>query len=253
MGNYSIESFIQDSHSICREERQYALFLYNILCRYGSAKMRKSLKNEKKTKIEHIFQVCRLKNAEKIGQVFYEASFTRDFFYRSKTANNGNFNDALIHYIYKEIMGCDGPIKYVGKVNNLGHNQLEREDLSPKIQDGQFEKLRFKAKCMMNVKPDIAVLYEENGRRYFLFLECKFETKEKPYKDKKTAMKLSQREVQWMVADFLCKYCFEGEIALSSHMVEKKSCLVQFVRNGGEKNGIEIETLIKLNHAILYK
>ena len=66
-------------------------------------------------------------------------------------------------------------------------------------------------------------------------------------------MKLSQREVQWMVADFLCKYCFEGEIALSSHMVEKKSCLVQFVRNGGEKNGIEIETLIKLNHAILYK
>ena len=50
MGNYSIESFIQDSHSICREERQYALFLYNILCRYGSAKMRKSLKNEKKTK-----------------------------------------------------------------------------------------------------------------------------------------------------------------------------------------------------------
>lgn len=61
MGNYSIESFIQDSHSICREERQYALFLYNILCRYGSAKMRKSLKNEKKQRLSIFFKYAGLK------------------------------------------------------------------------------------------------------------------------------------------------------------------------------------------------
>ena len=32
----SVEHFLQDEYSICREERQYAVFLYNILRKYRS-------------------------------------------------------------------------------------------------------------------------------------------------------------------------------------------------------------------------
>ena len=70
MDRYIIENFIKDNYSICREERQYALFLYNILCRYGSTETRKTLKDERKREIEHIFKVCQLENVE-IKQVFY--------------------------------------------------------------------------------------------------------------------------------------------------------------------------------------
>lgn len=257
MGMYSIENFIWDNHSICREERQYALFLYNILRKYSSMEIRRNLKDEEKEKIEHIFFICQLEHAD-VEQVFYEASFMRDFFKQSQKEKKVNFNNELIRYIYKEYVKCENNIEYSDEGKNLGHNQINREKLLQTIDDEQFDKLNFAARCMMNAKPDIAVLYKQNGKRYFLFLECKFETGEKSYTDKRTSTKLSlsQRKVQWMIADFLCKNVFKSgkEIKLAEYMVKnEESCLIQFGREEAKGNNIKIETLIKLNNDIFDK
>lgn len=52
----SIENFICDEFSICREERQYAVFLYNILRKYGDAGKRKKQAQD----IKDIFTECHI-------------------------------------------------------------------------------------------------------------------------------------------------------------------------------------------------
>lgn len=74
----SIEHFIEDKYSICREERQYAVFLYNILRKYNTENKRTD------EDIVSIFDACRIPLKAKIQSVFYEATFMRDFFERNR-------------------------------------------------------------------------------------------------------------------------------------------------------------------------
>ena len=247
-GYKNIDNYIKDKYSVCREERQYALFLYNILCKYGSKEIREKLDGEKKTKIEEIFEACQLKNAE-VKHVFYEATFMRDFFKRDKRCayvdkeSLGNkllnitceveehknpyeegvhikseerFNYLLLAYVLKmseenganslsnvsvqkEIM--DSVLKAIitsdeekaqKKIDsildlNLGANTgrirmndiiagMEKNEINQKV----IEKIK-RAKIMMNIKPDIAVIYEIGEKVYLKFLECKFESSEGSY------------------------------------------------------------------------
>jgi len=68
-----LEGFISDECSICREERQYALFLYNYICwikkNQDSYKLKEKLFGDSEIEIEY---------------VFYEATFMRDFFERDR-------------------------------------------------------------------------------------------------------------------------------------------------------------------------
>lgn len=80
---------------------------------------------------------------------------------------------------------------------------------------------------MMNAKPDIAVIYydEEKRENKLLFLECKFESYESSSQDGH-----KQSDIQWKIADFLCKHYLKEKIGIADKMDEEKSCIVKFVR-----------------------
>ena len=108
----------------------------------------------------------------------------------------------------------------------------------------------------MNSKPDIAVIYQKNGQRYLLFIECKFESSEGRYDS------LSQREVQYHIADFLCGYLNERNcqeyIKVSEKMKSGQSRIVRFKRSDRdgqepclpEEGNILIKMLIDYNDKI---
>lgn len=76
--NVPLEHFIRDEYSICREERQYAVFLYNILRKYRN----KDKRIDKE--VVSIFNACSIPRGAEIQNVFYEATFMRDFFERNR-------------------------------------------------------------------------------------------------------------------------------------------------------------------------
>lgn len=80
----SMENFIMDEYSICREERQYAVFLYNILRKYGKKQAREELAGEERDTILKILEACGIEADDDIEYVFYEATFMRDFFERER-------------------------------------------------------------------------------------------------------------------------------------------------------------------------
>ena len=80
----SIDNYINNECSICREERQYALYLSNVLRYYGKNPKNKTTNrigdNEK---VKNIFKACGFNDVDLknivIENVFYEATFMRDF------------------------------------------------------------------------------------------------------------------------------------------------------------------------------
>ena len=87
--NLSIDNYVKDNLSICREERQYALYLSNVLRYYGknpSGKPANRIGND--AEVKKIFIACGFKENELdnvvIENVFYEATFMRDFFERNR-------------------------------------------------------------------------------------------------------------------------------------------------------------------------
>lgn len=84
MGKYecSIENFINKddcAYSICRKERQYAVYLHDILRKY-----KKYADREKLEEFKNIFTACSIPEKADIENVFYEATFMRDFFERNR-------------------------------------------------------------------------------------------------------------------------------------------------------------------------
>ncbi len=226
-------------------------------------------KEKKKTEedsVSEIFTACQIPDDAEIMNVFYEATFMRDFFERNrrfklsknpsdkllnttffpdyqggdrfKLKSEESFNVKLIEYVTNKRISCTD--KDVEEVN-LGHNaipdgygELNKEEMTD-IQQ------------MMNAKPDIAIIYKEKVAKKLLFLECKFESGESSYKDG-----VKQVHIQWKIADFLCKsYLKEEGIKISERMKDKKSCIVKFVRKEpNEPNEIQINELINLNNKI---
>ena len=88
----SLNNYISDEYSICREERQYALFLSNILRKYRTKELRQTeiekretdSCNNSKNIVEEIFEVCHIPLSAQIMDVYYEASFMRDIFTRNR-------------------------------------------------------------------------------------------------------------------------------------------------------------------------
>ncbi|MCM1166134.1 MAG: hypothetical protein NC299_14285 [Lachnospiraceae bacterium] len=243
--------YVCGSASICREERQYSLFLYNILRKFYSERRR----DENHKAVKDIFKACSLPSNSDIREVFYEAALMRDIFERNrrlvlcsdpyinmyskkfnpdptgKFNSSNSFNYKLLEYLKEE--------NYIDP--NTPYDFKDERNLGGK--DSNFGDI---VREMMQAKPDIAVVYWVDGSYYLLFLECKFESDEKPYKSKK-----KQREIQWLIADFLCKYYFT-DLKVSPLMENRRSCLVRFVRNEPKKpNEIEITTLIDLNKEFL--
>lgn len=285
----SIENFISDKYSICREERQYVLFLYNVLRYYSTPKSR-----EGKMDVQKIFTACGLdEEVVVVEHVFYEATFMRDFFERNRrlrysseedweskllnkefTPNNENseiesFNKELIQFVYKKM--CEERKIEAGELEidspeidrNLGQNMKEFEKIKigkGELDERDIEWIKYRVKWMMNAQPDIVVVYhkrEEKTRKYLLFIECKFLSDESSYPFYLGNIKeenVKQRQVQWMIAKFLCNYLNKNNnrniIELSSGMEKDKSRLVKFARKYVNDEEILIEQLIKLNDEI---
>lgn len=278
----SIENYIRgdaySDYSICREERQYALFLYNILWKY-----RQPTVDREKDGIKNVFAVCGIPKEAQITNIFYEATLMRDFFERNrrihweggkekklqqrsfspsegnKHLNHGeSFNYKLIKYVYEDICGGEFPImQWDEEENNLGSkcNKIKIRNRMREISDEKKNKILSRVQQMMNAKPDIAVVYEDGGRKYLLFLECKFESGESSYHKGD----VRQCEIQGKIADYLCEYVLD-EIEVSPFMKTQKgnrqyvSPVIQFVREKKESSfeakEILISDLIRLNNEI---
>lgn len=91
MKNSLIDKYLCDKDSICREERQYAVFLYNYL-------------NSLKENSEDILQYKNKLFGDDditIKYVFYEATFMRDFFYWDRKGRESK-NNVEEQYLSKE-------------------------------------------------------------------------------------------------------------------------------------------------------
>ncbi len=283
----SIENFVLDEYSICREERQYAVFLYNILRKYGKKQSRAKLAGEEKDHILEIFEACGIEADSDIEYVFYEVTFMRDFFKRERryyavTENNGSLADVLLQKKYEKeektktdfnrrlieyVFRCEGedPPKMNMESDdtedaylryNLGRNIPKDCKILSKTGAKKAEAIREKLRAMMNSKPDIAVIYKKNGQRYLLFIECKFESSEGRYDS------LSQSEAQYHIAEFICGYLNERNgqkyINVSEKMNAGQSRIVNFRRSerGGQESclpedgSISIKMLIDYNNKI---
>ena len=288
-GKWSIEDYVNGDCSICREERQYALYLSNVLRYYG--KHYQKLKED--VKAQNIFESIFFKKDMRditVENVFYEATFMRDIFERNrryylteekncdklkKVYAQKSFKPKRYRvdkkedsFNYKLIKFCRGnePV-YNDKIEeiNYGHNAPE-----------DYKNIKHKMQAMMNAKPDLAIVYRENDNRYLLFIECKFDSYESEYysngNDNEDKMILYQREAQGLIAEFLCNKnkdsCLPDDSYLSDLNVSKLmkndtkkyktqyiSRLVQFVRGGECSEVVETDNgkIIKINITELIK
>lgn len=302
----NIDHYISDEYSVCREERQYVLYLYNILYQWKSRKCPPKLEPEK-----NIVKLCGLMESDELLDVFYEVTFMRDFFWRDRCCTYADnlentllnkkcnmkkgknpyekdwekrFNYLLLKYVLGQnscldadkILNCicEQDRQYVEKGNcdsildlnlggGIGQSQIgiifkdiqERKDLFGFEKEGDknaanvLHDIQEELKIMMNVKPDIAVIFKRGTDTYLRFLECKFESWEKCYRKGK-----SQTMMQDRIAKFLCTeikiVAKEGDKSIQN----LSPLVVNFSRKKDQKikgqNTIQIKSLIEANREI---
>ena len=277
--NLSIDNYVKDNLSICREERQYALYLSNVLRYYGknpSGKPANRIGND--AEVKKIFIACGFKENELdnvvIENVFYEATFMRDFFERNRRIHlskpskkedvclqktfkrssyvikdkEKSFNRKLLCFCWEKIGQSKKGNKEID-FNNLG--DIEEYNYGRNEIPVKFKAIKNLARAMMNSKPDLAVIYhygENAEKKKLLFLECKFESSEDKT-DGDNGEKYTQRKMQGYIAEFLCnikdKYLTDVETSEIMVNEEGKSKLVRFDRNDETKNNISIKNLKK--------
>ena len=284
--NLSIDNYVKDNLSICREERQYALYLSNVLRYYGknpSGKPANRIGND--AEVKKIFIACGFKKNELdnvvIENVFYEATFMRDFFERNRRIHlskpskkedvclqktfkrssyeikdkEKSFNRKLLCFCWEKIgqskkgnegidfNNLDGDIKEY----NYGRNEIPEK----------FKAIKNLAQAMMNSKPDLAVIYhygENAEEKKLLFLECKFESSEDKT-DGDNGEKYTQRKIQGYIAEFLCnikdnKYLTDVKTSEIMIKEEGQSKLVRFDRHDETADNISIKNLIEVEKRI---
>ena len=217
---YIIENYLGGGKLYCREERQYALFLYNALLN-----MKNGMSNGYE-KIKKLFD-CEDENKEvKIKEVFYEATLLRDYHYPK--SNSENFNKRLIRFCMPDMKDEDIE-KIIGLISktskepgfpNVGNKNVTswiKGDCSELDIYGNDKKEEIRrrllfAKCMMQAKPDIMVIYEQGGKKRALSIECKHESGNGKYEDLDGRKTIHQELIQEFIMAFLFGKRFE-EIA----------------------------------------
>ena len=282
--NLSIDNYVKDNLSICREERQYALYLSNVLRYYGknpSGKPANRIGND--AEVKNIFIACGFKENELdnvvIENVFYEATFMRDFFERNRRIHlskpskkedvclqktfkrssyeikdkEKSFNRKLLCFCWEKIGQSKKGNEEID-FNNLG--DIEEYNYGRNEIPVKFKAIKNLARAMMNSKPDLAVIYhygENAEKKKLLFLECKFESSEDKT-DGDNGEKYTQRKIQGYIAEFLCnikdKYLTDVETSEIMIKEEGQSKLVRFDRNDETADNISIKNLIEVEKRI---
>ncbi len=194
---------------ICREERQFALFLYNKLLNMVG-KDYESIEDNDKDIYLKIFDLDKENipdNTPKLLNVYYEVTFMRDFLEQEKLKYKGknnqylkndmngkkSFNHKLYDFTLK--MFYDDKEKngiFSSKLYSIYNNyeNLKNYTVLPKINYGSKAKdnedknnknnvlpifIRKFMRAMMNSKPDIGLIYLDSvGKKHLKFLECKY-------------------------------------------------------------------------------
>ena len=283
--NLSIDNYVKDNLSICREERQYALYLSNVLRYYGknpSGKPANRIGND--AEVKKIFIACGFKENELdnvvIENVFYEATFMRDFFERNRRIHlskpskkedvclqktfrrssyvikdkEKSFNRKLLCFCWEKIGQSKKGNEEID-FNNLG--DIEEYNYGRNEIPVKFKAIKNLARAMMNSKPDLAVIYhygENAEKKKLLFLECKFESSEDKT-DGDNGEKYTQRKIQGYIAEFLCnikdnKYLTDVKTSEIMIKEEGQSKLVRFDRNDETADNISIKNLIEVEKRI---
>lgn len=206
-----LKKFLGKDGNICREERQFALFLYLVFLK----KKREETRGENGGYIEKTVRKClALEDSQDIEiiDVYYEVSMMRDYWnYFKKDKKGGGFaiSEKVLHFCLDFQRGAAEASEVVDQLlsknqnlrsNYLGQNLwqeavrehygvgdlFERERDS--ITDEEKRKMRIKAgldiaKMMMNATPDILVVYKLNDRLYAKAIECKYKSKAGKYRD----------------------------------------------------------------------
>ena len=256
--------YSNDNKPVCREERQYALFLYNKLL---------NLVNKDKYEKEDIvlLEKIGLDANKKILQVYYEVSFMRDFYKkgRDELKNDLNFNKKLYCYVRdlflknneNSLFKLFDSIEYYSKLKVLvdGYNYTSdnKRYFTPSpfrnygsITKKELDNIKYVPpfiiklmQTMMNSKPDIGIVYSNGEKKYLKFVECKYESKEDPVhllsikcnnkeKDKREKPYiLRQTHVQYLITDFICK-----ELIGDDFIKAAKPLLLKFNRKGKREN-----------------
>ncbi len=215
------------NNTICREERQYALFLASGLKRNNSA----------------LKDMLRLSTCE-ILEVFYEATLMRDYWCRNRVA----FNELLRDFAENEK-------KLDSEIGSNGNEKYH----------ANYWKKKHPLACwMMNAKPDIAVLYKAKDYKVptLSFIECKYLSRvDNYYYNGKDRFEYTQVKLQGLILEFLCnelklKYSLENDNQIEE-VNKGKMLLARFVngdrkpdkrKRSSEEFEIPITDLIKIGY-----
>ena len=215
-GEFIINQYL--NNAICREERQYALFLANGLKKSNS--LMKDMLELKNCEVLEDFEVL---------DVFYEATLMRDYWCR----NRSKFNEKLSDFAEEE-KPWGSEIGSNGKEKNHANYWAKKHPL---------------ACWMMNAKPDLAVLYKKNYNESptLSFIECKYLSRVDNYyyEDDNNRLKCSQVELQELILKFLCndlelKYSLEnGE----KHVIVNQGevLIARFVSGSSEPDEMKVK------------
>lgn len=207
----------KNGFSWCREERQIALFFYNLLMQMKNGK--ENYPDRIKESIIKIFSCTKIGEI-KIIDVYYEAAILRDYFFDLSKEDKNEFNKKLLDFCF---IGDKSSGKQKG-INELLEKYGKGKNLCPKgkctrpstiIDDSIFwgdndkkrvvkERVKF-AGWIMNAKPDIIVTYRCGNERqkYAMTLECKYESDAGMYKDYDGKETINQELLQEIIMTFL--------------------------------------------------
>ena len=257
----------------CREERQYALFLYNKILDMVNKRI---YDKEDINLLEHLG----LEVKAKILQVYYEVAFMRDFLDKEKNNSESKFNKCLFDYVLEKF-GINNNFDNVKKENkenkddilstlfkddnDKNYDFLKNYKVIPNINYGSNAKdddgegrtlpvfIRKFMRAMMNSKPDIGLIYlNSEGKKCLKFLECKYlspegavqliDDKEKNSLDAKKYV-LPQTVIQFFIAEFICRYVMKG-----SNIWPNYPSIINFVNsNSNDKTGKSNEKIDRIS------
>ncbi len=213
MCEYDLSLYLGGKEPICREERQYAAFLYSIFLQAKNDK--DNLSSESKNMINNCLNISCLENIE-IIDVYFEAAILRDFHNQFRNGfNKGLFKFADIDNDINSLKENARSIMYehnlgettaVKTINNLDNQEIKRKALL--------------LSKMMNAKPDLLVIYSYGKKIYARILECKYKSGAGKYKDDEGSETINQELVQECILAFLFGSRFNEESA-ESHIMEK--------------------------------
>lgn len=224
-----INNYINSENPICRDGKQYAVYLFQILC--GCKRVKIDFDNYTNKKYE-------------VSRAYYEASFLRDYFNDAK--DKADFNARLLRFANRKLRSLfageeeQGALLEKVDAKAVSADEVYNVDAEPDYTNPGFdmgkhingwtkEERLYRnpiARWMMNVKPDIALLLKRRGIKrseYRMhFIDCKYVDGIDTYpaligrfdatgKKVKTCKRLvcSKQQIESYVLEFLLGPCTE--------------------------------------------